>query len=165
MGLHFDAITRGPPVLVLSHYPLRLHTWACACRSMKKTHTQYFGTGPSLHTVIVPLIKSCPQIPHLCSQVCTIGRKHAPTLTHEQIVHVILGFFSLSHPCAHTCPASNTSDLTFPSEFHCSWHGLFSHVGCAASEPTFLGSDTSNFCPPPLWTAWALCCVCDMCVA
>lgn len=66
----------------------------------------------------------------------------------------------------HMSPASNIGDLTFPSELHCSWHGLFPHVGFAASDvrtnfPCFTHSKLLSPCSLshyrlPLWTAWGL---------
>lgn len=63
----------------------------------------------------------------------------------------------------HMSPASNTSDLTFPSELCCSWHGIFPHVGFAASEvrTNFTCFTHSKLVSPcslshywlPLWTA------------
>lgn len=167
-GIKFSCHYMGPPVLLLSHYPIalaRVHT--CVSVGHEENSYTVFGTGPSLHTIKVPLIKSCPQITHLHSQVYAVGPNHTQTHTYthmvvHRVVNAMLGFLSanylsIRHVHIHThsfaliCPQLQTPVI---------WHFLQSltvrdtvyfpmwALQPQKWEPTFLASHTPNFCPP-----------------
>lgn len=140
MGLNLATITRAPQCYCFSI--ILLLSCTCTC-----VHAVRACVRPSSHEVIkVPLIKPCPQINHLHAQVCSCKLNpcaHTHTHAHTKlgmqiwslsIRHAHKRMQSFALIAMHTSPASNTSDLTFPSELCCSWHGIFPHVGFAASE-------------------------------
>lgn len=186
-GIEFSCHYMGPPVLLLSHYPIasvRMYTGLSLCVYGHEANSYgIFGTGPRLHTIKVPLIKSCPQITHLPSHESAEGPNHAGTHTRTHsctyscacnagISFCLTLSLSVLHThssvlvAMHMSPASNTSDLTFPLELHCSWHGLVPYVGFAVSEvrtnfPCFTHSKLLSPCCLShywisLWIAWGL---------
>lgn len=153
-GIKFSCHYMGPPVLLLYHYPIALVrvyicVSVCVCVSMKKTPIQSLvldrdstRDDQSAFDQIMP-----SDHPLTLSSVHCRPKSHANThiqfymqcwifylFNYLSIRHVDMHTHSFVLIAMHTSPASNTSDLTFPSELHCLWHGLFPHVGFAASE-------------------------------
>lgn len=170
-GIEFSCHYMGPPVLLLSHYPIasvRMYTGlsSCVCMAMKQTHMEYLvldqdsTRSKCLWSNHAP---RSPTYPLMSPLKARIMHEHTHTRTHGRayscacnagIAFCLTISLSVLHTrssvlvAMHMSPASNTSD--FLQSFTVSDTVLFPMWALQSQkwEPTFLASHTPNFCPP-----------------